>query len=92
MQTPSALWSPALAPTITSQPSQQPQAQKTSMTSENYLIAATIVLGVMLFLSIIHTLHYNNKYKKEKRKYGRNHTVKGHAPYGSINPGEPRRK
>ena len=68
MQTPSALWSPALAPTITSQPSQQPQAQKTSMTSENYLIAATIVLGVMLFLSIIHTLHYNNKYKKEKRK------------------------
>lgn len=66
MQTPTALWSPVLPPTA--QPSQAPQAEKSSMTTENYLIAATIVLGVMLFLSIIHTLHYNKKYIKEKRK------------------------
>jgi len=72
MQTLSALWSPVLAPTPTARPSQAPQPQTQAITSntnnENYLIAATIVLGVMLFLSIIHTVHYNKKYVKEKRK------------------------
>jgi hypothetical protein len=69
--TPTALWSPVLAPpTITAQPSQAagPAAAPSRGITVGDLTAACIVLGAMLFISIIHMIHYNNKYKKEKQK------------------------
>jgi hypothetical protein len=69
MPSPTPLWSPAL-PSYSSQPQPQPQSQPKDSNglSTNSIILLCSILGVVVILSIINAIYYNQKYKLEKKK------------------------
>jgi len=69
MPSPTPLWSPAL-PSYSSQPQPQPQPQPKDSNglSTNSIILLSSILGVVVILSIINAIYYNQKYKLEKKK------------------------
>jgi len=71
MPSPTLLWSPAL-PSYSSQPQPQPQPQPQTQDSNglstNSVILLSSILGLITVLSIINAIHYNQKYKLEKKK------------------------
>jgi hypothetical protein len=69
MPSPTPIWSPAL-PSYSSQPQPQPQpqTQDSNGLSTNSVILLSSILGLITVLSIINAIHYNQKYKIEKKK------------------------
>ena len=71
--TPTALWTPVLPPTVSQTPTPSPskgaqqQVVNLGLTVGEMTIIFT-VLGVLILIGIVNSLHYNKKYKAEKLK------------------------
>lgn len=68
--TPTALWTPVLPPTVSQTPTPSKVAQplvNLGLTVGEMTIIFT-VLGILILIGIINSLHYNKKYKAEKMK------------------------
>jgi hypothetical protein len=66
-----ALWTPVLPPTVSQTPTPTPskaqQQVNLGLTVGEMTIIFT-VLGVLILIGIVNSLHYNKKYKAEKLK------------------------
>jgi hypothetical protein len=90
LPSPTSLWSPG--PSYSSQPQPQPQPQPQTNSnglSTNMMIIIFSILGFIIILSVINAIHYNQKYKLEKKKRlveYRSNPLQMHSQVRSILP------